>query len=440
MKALSSWVTTPNAARLERQKPVFFRKRGTKGLPIIAVQKDERYQTMAGFGFSLTGGSAYHISRLPAKERRALLRELFGKNGIGISTLRLTIGASDLDEKAYSYADVPGKKLGGLLANFNLFAGGKEVVPLLKEILKIAPDIRILASPWSAPPWMKTNNSFIGGHLRSECRPVYAQYLAEYVLRMREPGITVHGITVQNEPLNDANEPSMVMEAAEQIKFNAYNLGPTFWENGITPKIYCWDHNCDRPDYALRVLNNAEAREFVNGSAWHLYGGVIEVLDYVHEMYPNHEILFIEQWVGKNSNFGGDLWWHSKNITIGAPRNWATTVFEWNLANNPECNPHTPKGCDQCLGALTIGPNGEVTRNIAYYTIGHASKFVPAGSVRIGSSTEKGLSSVAYETPDGKTVMVVLNEGGEARTFAIQDGEHLAEVSLPGGSLATYVW
>ncbi|MCK9351720.1 MAG: glycoside hydrolase family 30 beta sandwich domain-containing protein [Candidatus Paceibacterota bacterium] len=435
MKTLKTWTTDPNGDRLERRKTVFFRKR-SQNTDRIVVRKDERFQSMDGFGFSLTGGSAYHIMRLPAKKRKALLKELFSKSGIGVSALRLTIGASDLDMAPYSYADTPSDDL----ANFDLFAGGKEVVPLLQEILKIAPDIRIFASPWSAPPWMKTNNSFVSGRLKNECYSVYAEYFVRYILAMREQGINVYGVTVQNEPLNDLNEPSMLMDPSEQIDFVGNHLGPVFRDRKINTKIYCWDHNCDRPDYVLRVLKDEKAREYVNGSAWHLYGGSIDILDYIHEEHPEHEIIFTEQWVAKKSDFGGNLSWHAKNIIIGAPRNFAKAVFEWNLANDPECNPHTEKGCAECLGALTIDENGEVTRNVAYYLIAHASKFVPLGSHRIGSNVEKGLPNVAYETSGGKLVLIVFNEEPQLRSFAIQEGEYFAEVSLPAGTLATYMW
>jgi len=396
---------------------------------------------MEGFGFSLTGGSAMLISRLPASDRNALLRELFlpDGDGIGISFLRLSIGASDLSERCYSYDDRPDGKSDPKLAHFDIEAGDLEVIPLLRKILAINPEIKIMATAWSAPPWMKTNQSFVGGKLRPDCYAVYAAYLIKYLKAMRDRGITVHAITPQNEPLNQKNEPSMIMEASEQAEFIKDHLGPALSAAGLAAvELFCWDHNCDVPEYPLEVFADAEARRYLTGSAWHLYGGDISALSEVHQLYPEMKLYFTEQWVGSDGQFGDDLMWHVKNVLIGSIRNWSRVVFEWNLASDPFCCPHTPDGEARCVGALTIGE--EVTRNVAYYVIAHASKFIRPGSVRIYSDQQASLPNVAFLTPVGDIVLIALNGGAESRSFTIQFQGKNALATLPAGAVGTYVW
>jgi len=222
---------------------------------------------------------------------------------------------------------------------------------------------------------MKTNGSSIGGSLKTDCYDVYARYFVKYIQEMQAEGITIHAITPQNEPLHGGNNPSMLMTASEQANFIKNYLGPAFQNAGLTTKIVIYDHNCDRPDYPLDILNDPDARKYVDGSAFHLYAGDISALSQVHYAYPDKNVYFTEQWVGGPSNFAGDLQWHIKNLIIGATANWSKVVLEWNLASDPYYNPHTNGGCTSCEGALTIGAT--VIRNVSYYIIAHASKFVP---------------------------------------------------------------
>jgi glucosylceramidase len=230
----------------------------------------------------------------------------------------------------------------------------------------------------------------------------------------------------------------MLMIAAQQADFIKNNLGPAFRAAGITTKIISYDHNCDRPDYPLTVLNDAAANAFVNGSAFHLYAGDISALSQVHNAYPDKALYFTEQWTGSNESFDRNLKWHLKNVVIGSMRNWSRVALEWNLASDPSYNPHTPGGCDQCKGALTIGTS--VTRNVSYYIIAHASKFVPAGSVRIGSNITGSLQNVAFKTPAGKKVLIVENDGAIDATFNIRFKSKWTTTTLPAGAVGTYIW
>lgn len=440
--SLAVWLTTADQTFLFQRQPNDLRfADNANDFPVITVDTEQKYQVMEGFGFSLTGGSAMLISRLPAPDRSALLQKLFlsDGDGIGISFLRLSIGASDLSERCFTYNDRPVGQSDHELVHFDIKAGDLEVIPLLREILAINAEIKIMATAWSAPTWMKTNQSFVGGKLRPDCYAVYAAYLIKYLKAMRERGITIHAITPQNEPLNLKNEPSMIMEAGEQAEFIKSHLGPALLAAGLADlELFCWDHNCDVKEYPLEVFADAEARRYLTGSAWHLYGGDISVLSEMHQLYPEMKLYFTEQWVGIDGQFGGDLLWHVKNVLIGSIRNWSRIVLEWNLASDPFCCPHTPGGEDRCVGALTIGE--DVVRNVAYYVIAHAAKFVRPGSVRIYSDEQASLSNVAFLTPAGYIVLIALNDGAEALSFTIQFQGKNAVATLPPSAVATYIW
>jgi glucosylceramidase len=297
-----------------------------------------------------------------------------------------------------------------------------------------------MAVPWSAPAWMKDNNSTKGGSLQLQYYAVYAQYFVKYVQAMKQQGITIDAICPQNEPLNPDNNPSLVMTAIQQANFIKNNLGPAFQSAGINAKIIIYDHNCDRTDYPIAVLNDAAANLYINGSAFHLYGGDISALSTLHNSFPNKNVYFTEQWTSSAGNFEGDLKWHLKNVVIGSMRNWSKNALEWNLANNASYGPHTTGGCTQCKGAITITGSDSFTRNVGYYIIAHASKFVSAGSVRIASNISGNLSNVAFKTPSGKIVLIVENDGNTSEIFNIKYNDRWITISLDGSSVGTYIW
>jgi glucosylceramidase len=230
----------------------------------------------------------------------------------------------------------------------------------------------------------------------------------------------------------------MKMEAAEQANFIKNHLGPAFDSANIETDIYLYDHNCDKPDYPLSILSDPEIRKYVAGSAFHLYAGDISALSQVHNAYPDEDVYFTEQYTASTAQFAGDLQWHVKNLIIGAPRNWSRTVFEWNLANNVAFGPHTPGGCTTCKGALTIDGSA-VKRNVAYYIIAHASKFVRPGARRILTNIPATIQNVAFKNLDGKKVIVAYNDNNVASSFNIQFNGRIAKATLPPGGVATYV-
>jgi glucosylceramidase len=406
----------------------------------IEVYEATKYQSIDGFGCALTGGSAILLNKMSAANRAALLKELFAFDGnnIGMSYLRISIGASDLSDRVFSYNDLPGGQTDTAMVNFSIEQERKDLIPVLKEILAINPNIKILGSPWSAPTWMKTNNSSIGGSLKPQYYSAYAKYFVKYIQQMKAEGIRIDAITIQNEPLYGGNNPSMVMQATEQALFVSKYLGPAFASNNIDTKIIIYDHNADRTDYPIAVLNDPGAKKYIDGSAFHLYGGSITDLMKVHDAHPDKALYFTEQWIGAPGNFSGDLFWHTKNLFIGGTLNWCKNVIEWNLASDPNLEPHTNGGCNQCLGAITLNGN-TVTRNPAYYIIAHASKFIRPGSVRIGSTLLTSLPNVAFKTLEGRVVLLILNDSSSIQTFRIKIGTTTYSSYLQAGSVGTYV-
>jgi glucosylceramidase len=287
---------------------------------------------------------------------------------------------------------------------------------------------------------MKTTKDTRGGSLKPEFHDAYAKYFVKYIQAMKAEGIRIDAITIQNEPLHPGNNPSMFMSAEQQASFIKRSLGPASAAAKLDTKIIIYDHNCDRPDYPLTILNDPEAAKYVDGTAFHLYAGKIETLGKVHDAHPDKNIYFTEQWIGAPGNLRGDLAWHGRELIIGATRNWSRTVLEWNLAANSKWEPHTDRGgCDRCLGAVTIDAD-KVTRNPAYYIIAHAAKFVRPGSVRISSNMPPSLPNVAFKTPTGKHVVIVLNDSRARKAFNISHRGKFMAAALEGNSVGTFVW
>ncbi|MEY3647963.1 MAG: hypothetical protein RLZ13_848 [Bacteroidota bacterium] len=438
----SFWLTDPKSG-------ILFQKQAEpssgSGIPTaqINLYPDSTFQTMDGFGFTLSQGSASHLLAMSDSARKSVLQELFGtgEKDIRISYLRLAVAASDLNAFPFSYNDLKDPRATDpTLRQFSLSYDTLDVLPILKQILEVNPQIKLMASPWSPPTWMKDNRDTRGGSLLPEFEANYAQYLVKYIQEMAKRGFIIDALTIQNEPLHPGNNPSLLMLADQQARFIGQHLGPAFREAGIQTKIVIYDHNADRPDYPISVLSDPIANPFIDGSAFHLYGGQIEALSEVHRAFPEKHLYFTEQWVGAPGNLEGDIAWHVKNLLIGAPRNWAKTVLEWNLSSNPELTPHTNRGgCDRCLGAITLDGDA-VTRNPAYYVIAHASKFVDPGSYRIGSTLPEGLPNVAFLRADGKQVLIVQNESKATKQFEIRSGKQHFKAVLPAGATGTWLW
>jgi glucosylceramidase len=366
-----------------------------------------------------------------------LLNDLYNPiTGLNASVVRISIAASDLSSSSYSYNETSGD------VNMNNFSlNGPDLtylIPIIKKIQLINQNIKILATPWSAPRWMKTNNSWVGGSLQTQYYAAYAKYLVKYFAAMQAQGISIWGITPQNEPENPYNEPSMLMNSTEQKNFINTQLGPQMAAAGYgNIKIIAFDHNCDNTAYPIDVLNNSS---YVDGAAFHLYSGGISAMSTVRNA-TNKNVYFTEQYTGTGGSFSGDFGWHIQNVVIGGANNWAKTVLEWNAANNPSLGPRTPGGCSTCLGAVTVNNSTSYTKNVAYYIIGQISKFVKPGALRISSSSTSGsILSVGFKNPDGSIALVVYNSGGTANTIRVVSGSSAFEYSVPASSAVTFNW
>ena len=445
-KGVQVWLTTPDRASLFQEQPKRLRfEKATTAAIQIDVDDSVRLQQMDGFGFAMTGGSAQLLMRMAPERRTALLKEIFGTadGSIGVSYLRLSIGASDMNERVFTYDDLPAGGTDPQLAHFGLGPDLADVVPVVKEVLAIQPKLSILASPWTAPSWMKSNQLPKAGSLMPEWYQAYAQYFVRYVQAMGAQGIAIRAVTMQNEPLNPHNTPSMVMKAPEEAVFLKTALGPAFRKAGIASEMILYDHNCDRPDYPLEIFADADAAAYAKGSGFHLYGGKVEAMSDVHQAYPEKNVYFTEQMVTQDDNRQPlRIAESTSRVVIGATRNWSRTVLLWNLAADPSYGPHTNDGgCPVCQGAITLDGN-QVTRNLAFYTMAHVSRFVRPGSVRIQSESTAAdlLPNVAFETPDHKTVLLVANPAKETQSFSVQSHTHRFAASLGPGDVATYVW
>ncbi len=436
------WVTSGDRGQLlDEQNPLRFTTEASADRPVIAVDVTRRFQGMVGFGAQITDASAWLIqTRMSATQRDALMRELFGRDdeGLGFSFARVTIGASDFSLDHYSLADVadPG------LRSFSTHRMEEFVFPTVRQALALNPDLEVMATPWSAPGWMKTTGSMIQGELKPEFYATYADYLRRYILAAAAHGVPTDYLSIQNEPdFEPDSYPGMRWGPEGRATFIGGHLGPLLRAERIETRILDWDHNWDKPEQPLTVLSDPDARAFVAGVAWHCYAGDVAAQGRVHDVHPDKAVFFTEcsggEWA---SDFSDSFSWTMKNLIIGSTNGWASGVLMWNLALDENHGPRTG-GCGDCRGVVTIDSRtGAVQRNQEYYAFGHASRFVLPGAERIGLTLPDGLRGVAFRNPDGARVLIVLNEGPAPAFFDIQDGQWQAAAELPPESAATYVW
>ena len=445
---VQAWVTTGDQSRLlARGKDAAFGA-AKEAKVVIEVDPATRYQEMTGFGAAITDASAHLIqTRLDAPKRDALMQELFGrgKGGIGFSFTRLTIGASDFSIDHYSFDDMPKGQADPELKHFSIEPSRATVLPTVKAALAINPQLRVMASPWSAPGWMKTTDSLIKGSLKPEAYAPFAQYLSRYVSAYKAEGVPIFALTLQNEPhFEPADYPGMRVEPAQRAAFIKGHLGPVLEKQNPGTQIFDWDHNWDQPNSPREVLADPAAAKYVSGVAWHCYAGDVKVQAEVHDAHPDKDTWFTEcsggQWATK---FADNLQFFTRTLVIGTTRGWAKGVLLWNLALDEKYGPHKG-GCGDCRGVVTINSKtGAVTRNVEYYALAHASRFVLPGARRIASTSGKdsgGLDTVAFRNTDGAIALLVANPAKAARAFSVKVGARSFAYTLPASSVATFTW
>jgi glucosylceramidase len=445
---VQAWITTGDQSKLlARGKDAAFgaAKRTGAGV-VIEVDPATRYQEMAGFGAAITDASAHLIqTRLDAPRRVALMQELFGREsgGIGLSFTRLTIGASDFSIGHYSFDDMPAGQADPDLEHFSIEPNRAEVLPTVKAALAINPQLHVMASPWSAPGWMKTTDSLIQGSLKPEAFAPFAQYLSRYVSAYQAEGVPIFALTLQNEPhFEPADYPGMRVDPAKRAAFIGSYLGPVLEKQNPGTQIFDWDHNWDQPESPRAVLADPAAAKYVSAVAWHCYEGDVKVQAQVHDAYPGKDTWFTEcsggQW---STKFDHNLQYFVRTLIIGTTRGWAKGVSLWNLALDEHYGPHKG-GCGDCRGVVTINSKtGAVTRNVEYYALAHASRFVRPGARRIASTSGRGgLDTVAFRNTDGAIALLVANPAAKPRAFSVRVGASSFGYLLPAGSVATFTW
>ena len=444
------WLTTADRSQLLAEQaplpPAASPVAAPAAAPVtIRVDPSQRFQSMVGFGAAITDASAILIHGLPADRRKALLAELFGRrgDGLGLSFTRLTVGASDFSPTHYSFDDSPGNVPDPKLEYFSIAPARAAVLPTARAALAINPDLKVMISPWSAPAWMKTSRSLIKGKLDPGAYRAFALYFVRTIQAFAREGVPVDLLSIQNEPdFEPDNYPGMRMSPADRAAVIGGHLGPMLAARGIKTRILDWDHNWDKPEMPLGTLADPVARRYIAGVAWHCYGGEVAAQSKVRDAHPDKDVWFTEcsggEWAPE---FDETLAWMTKNLIIGTTRHWARGVLLWNLALDLNHGPHLG-GCGDCRGVVTIDPaSGQVTRNVEYYVLGHASRFVRPGAVRIAS--DSGVSAVdtaAFLNPDGTIALIALNGAKEARAISVSDGTRNWSLGLPAGAVATLTW
>ena len=442
--AAEMWLTTANQTQRLATQPLQPAAGPASGDETVTIDTSKRFQKMQGFGAAMTDASAQLLSKLPEAKRRAIMAELFGRanGGLGLSFTRLTIGASDFSTSDYSYDDTPGNAPDPQLRYFSIAPATKYVLPRVHEAMAINPDLLVMISPWSAPGWMKTTRSLIKGQIVPQYYPAFASYLARTVQAFAREGVPVAMLTIQNEPnFEPENYPGERVDPPQRAEIIGRYVGPTFKALGLRTQILDWDHNWDHPEMPLAVLADPVARRYISGIAWHCYEGDVPAQSPVHDAYPDKDAWLTEcsggEWQPKYADVLG---WMTDKLIIGASSNWSRGTLLWNLALDPAHGPHTG-GCEDCRGVITIDPaSGAITRNVEYYVLGHASRFVLPGAYRVGSATRgNDVHAAAFLNPDGSRVAIHYRKSGDGPVTIAIDGERYT-AALPSGSVATLRW
>ncbi|AWL90165.1 glycosyl hydrolase [Streptomyces griseus] len=431
------WVTTPDGSKkLTPEGNVPFT--GSPQAIDIRIDANNKGQKFTGAGASVTGASAHLLQGLPQAQRTSVLKSLFSTegDGIGLNYLRQPLGSTDFDANTnpYTYEDTRGA--------FSIDRDRSQIIPVLKQATAVNPAIRFMGSPWSPPAWMKTNNSLNGGSLRTEHYQTYADYLVKAIRAYGQEGITLTDLTAQNEPEFATSYPSMSMTSAQQADFLRV-LDRTLTAANLPTNILAYDHNWDHPNYPLDVFARTAGIQRIIGAAFHCYGGAPAAQKQIADAGKR---VFFTECSGTDSatpatTFGDTLKWHAENLVVQNMRNGGETVINWNLALDRNGGPHQGHCTNRCNGIVEID-GGQVTRNAEFYVLGHVSKFIKAGAVRIGSTSQGagGVQNVAFQNSDGSRAAVVVNTAAGSQRFSLTDNGRSLAYTLPAGAVATFTW
>lgn len=428
-----------------------------KTRPDITLLPDQKFQSVYGFGSAITGSSCYNLLKMSAEDRKAFLTETFSTTeGLGQSYVRVPIGCSDFSLSEYTCCDKEG------IENFALTEEDTNyLIPILKEILAINPNVQIIGSPWTPPRWMKVNNlkelkphnQWTSGHLNPKYYQDYATYFVKWLQAMKSNGINVGAITIQNEPLNRGNSASLFMGWDEQLAFIKTALGKTLKDNGLDVKIYLFDHNYnydnmpEQQGYPTHIYKDSEASQYVTGAAYHNYGGQYGELSKVHNEFPDKELIFTETSIGTwndGRNLERRLTEDMEELGMGTLNNWCKAVVVWNLMLDENGAPNREHGCKTCFGAVDINSADykTITKNSHYYVIGHLSSVIKPNAVRIGhQNTASGnILCTSFQNEDGTYALVLLNKGKQTQVITVSDGTKNFTYEVPANAVVSFNW
>jgi glucosylceramidase len=420
----------------------------TAGSNKIIVDEGQQYQTIEGFGAAFTDSAAYVLEKeAQPSALTATLSDLFTRNGngIGLSFMRNPMGASDIARSLYSFDDMPSGQTDSNLTNFSIVHDQSYVLPLIQQAKALNPQMKVMANPWSPPGWMKSSGSTIGGTLLPAMYAPFANYFVKYIQAYQGAGVPIDYISLQNEPLYlPANYPGMGMDAPTQLTVLRDYILPALQTNNLSAKVLLYDHNWDKPSYPETVLTDPTvlASAQVAGTAWHGYGGTPGAQQSVQNLFPTKGTWQTEHsggtWV--TNQFSADFIEITQVL-----RNSAKAYVKWSLALDQTLGPNLSQiglgGCNTCTPIVTVNnQTGAITKDVEYYTLGHYSKYVLPGAVRIYSSNLSGIVSVAFQNPDNSKALIAFNSTAAGISFQVQWGVQSLTYMLPALAAATFTW
>lgn len=405
------------------------------------------YQKIDGFGFSITGSASYNLLKMDSDQRTKLLTQIFSTSeGYGCSYVRVPIGCSDFSLSDYTCCDTFG------IENFALTEEETEyIIPVMKEILAINPNVKVISAPWTAPRWMKTNGNWTDGNLKRECYQDYATYFVKWIQAFKNNGIEIYGVTPQNEPLNRGNSASMYMSWEEARDFIKTALGPKFKEHNVSTKIYVFDHNYnydnidDQRGYPTKIYSDADAVQYIAGAAYHNYGGNATEMSRVHNEAPSKELIFTE-WTAGTWSWPGvgmeSITSDSQALIYDVLNNWGQGAIVWNLMLDSDRGPYRPGGCSTGNGAIDINNDGynQLTYNSFYYVICIAASAVSQDAIRIGTTgSANDVQIVAFKNTDGYGAILMNRSDSERKVRISAEGCSFV-ATLAAKSISSYRW
>jgi glucosylceramidase len=412
--------------------------------PSVLVDTAVRFQEFLGFGGAFTEAAAVTLDKMPSRRRQEILAAYFSPSqGNAYTLCRTHINSCDFSLANYAYAEVDGD-VG--LEHFSIARDRQSLIPLIHEAMDLsAGALRLFASPWSPPAWMKTNGQMNGGgKLRAEYRHAWAQYYVRYIQEYAKEGIPIWGLTVQNEPEAAQTWDSCLYTGEEERDFIKDCLGPALMEAGLGDiKLIIWDHNRDRMyERAKAVLDDPQAAHYVWGVGFHWYcGDHFDNVQMTHDAYPDKHLIFTEGCQEGGPHVGswltGERYAHS---IINDLNRWTVAWVDWNLVLDETGGPnHVGNYCSAPILADTQA--GEILYQSAYYYIGHFSRFIRPGARRVAcAKTLDALDATAFLNTDGSVALVVLNRCGQAADFLLKAQGWQAETDIPAHGIKTYLF